>query len=164
MSSTRNMRLEEIITILKDELQSVTYPQSFPSTLFPYTNCYSYAVGVTMPDKTGKLYYPGGISNMPVMYDKRFLLRFLKSDLRLLGVYAKEISLDKAKEEMREGKQVIAFFYSSFESDFHFLRKDRDGGWSHKRGYEKHPEKVEYDYEEYFESYDLVAYLNLSFM
>ena len=37
--------------------------------------------------------------------------------------------------------QTIAIFYSEIEKDFHVIRKDKEGGWSHKLGYELPPKK-----------------------
>lgn len=60
--------------------------------------------------------------------------------------------------------QTIAIFYSEIEKDFHVIRKDKEGGWSHKLGYELPPKKMDYHYEKGInKSYKLIAYLCLSF-
>ena len=159
--SNKKKQLENIIHFLKADISQVTYPQSFTGTFVEGTNCLAYAVGYKFPDVMRKLYFPGAIRNRPVMYNKDFLLRFFIEDLSVIGIKAKVISKEQARETVVEGNQVVAFMYSY--DDFHFIRKDKDGMWSHKQGYYNLPTKVFYDYEDWFEEYMLVAYLNLSF-
>lgn len=173
MSISEEMRLD-MIQKIKSDLKSVSYPQSFCPELYPNTNCLAYAIGTKIPDINHSFYFPGGIGgSIDTFYPSEMVENFVK-DMKLLGINAEVISLEQAKETNKEG-QIVALFYSYIINDFHFIRRDKEGGWSHKIGYDKPkykaiPVKVSYNYERYYYEekkdivYDLIAFFNLSFL
>lgn len=169
MSISEKMRLD-MIQKIKSDLKSVSYPQSLCPELYPDTNCLAYAIGTKIPDINHSFYFPGGISgSLDILLPSEMVENFVK-DMKLLGIHAEVISLEQAKEPNKEGIQTIALFYSPDANQFHFIRKDKEGGWSHKLGYNRAPAKAKYEYKRIFERddcwivYDLIAFFNLSFL
>lgn len=101
-------------------------------------NCYSYALGLSNPDgvsnvimQTGmNIGYVGGslvTSNDPEKY-----LYGIQKDFETLEVDFYDSAIG---EENKHGGYKIAFYVSP--KDFHFIRQNIDGSWSHKVGYSK---------------------------
>ena len=63
----------------------------------------------------------------------------LKSDLDSLGIYYYETDIDSINNH---GGYKISLYYN-YGEDFHFIREDFDGKWSHKMGYSGSIERVE---------------------
>ncbi len=163
MSVSEEMRLQ-FIKRLKRDLQKVSYPQPFCAKLYPETNCLAYAIGVKSPDYAKGRYFPGGLSGATYFLIPELIIPRFKSDLYRLGISCKQIEESEARKKTSDGVQIIAIFYSEIEKDFHVIRKDKEGGWSHKLGYELPPKKMNYHYEKVINStYELVAYLQLTF-
>ncbi len=167
MSVSEEMRLDKIRKI-KRQMRHIQYPQPFCSKLYSDTNCMAYAVGIKVPDYARDLYFPGGISGRVHILNEQDLIDGFISDMKQLGIEAKIISPKKARERTVAGIQVIALYFSKYENDIHFFRKDKEGGWSQKAGYVYAPEKVkQFDYETRILTsigiYDLVAFFSLRF-
>lgn len=161
MSMTSEMR-SQFIRILKRRLPS--YPQPFCSKFYPHTNCLAYAFGFKSPDFYHDIYFPGSLSGELKFLEKDLLAERLFNDLSLLDISCSIISKEEAHKRTQQGKQVVALFYSEVENDFHFIRKDKEGGWSHKPGYKSSPCKIRYNYEGiYDDTYELLAYMSASF-
>ena len=62
----------------------------------------------------------------------------LKSDLDSLGIYYYETDIDSINNH---GGYKISLYYN-YGEDFHFIREDFDGKWSHKMGYSGSIERV----------------------
>lgn len=167
MSISEEMRLD-MIERIREELKNVSYPQTFDPTLHKDTNCMAHAFGAEVPDLKHNFYVPGFISGST---DDRIATEFVDNfikDAEVLGKHAEVITREQAKEVEKEGNQVVALFYSWIDNDFHFIRKNKGGVWSHKAGYKQEPRIIKYNYEGFFErddcyiTYDLVAFFNLS--
>ena len=91
-------------------------------------------------------------------------------EMEKFGIRAEVINQEQASETMQEGIQTIALFCCSYlgQKDFHFIRKDKEGGWSHKLGWFYSPCKLAYNYENIYNGdgiiYELIAFFNLSFL
>ena len=164
MSILKKMRLRKIRRI-KEDFKKVSFPQSFCRKNYFFTNCMAYAIGAKVPDYTFTFYFPGGISgNKHILFRDTLVEKFI-NDMEQIGIHAEVITSKQAKRENQDGIQTMVLYYSAVQDDFHCIRKDKDGGWSHKVGYEGIPEKVDYNYEEVIElSYELIAFFNLSFL
>lgn len=164
MSLYEQMRLSAIEKI-KHDLLKVSYPQPFCKKNYEYTNCLAYAFGLKQADPGCDYYFPGALSNGIVDLRKEVLIENLISDLYLLGIKCTDITEEEARKRNETGKQIIALFYSesSEKIDFHFIRKDKEGGWSHKPNFFDSPLKVKFNYEKIFHSkFKLIAYLTAS--
>ena len=106
-------------------------------------NCYSYALGLSNPKfvnnnflQTGmSIGYVGGSlvsSNNPGKY-----LYGIQKDFETLEI---DFYDSITGEENKHGGYKIAFYVSP--EDFHFIRQNADGSWSHKVGYSKIIERV----------------------
>ena len=166
--STLQQRRLDMIEKTKEALKKVSYPQSFDQTLYEDTNCMAYAIGATVADLKHNFYVPGFISeNANELIASQMVENFIK-DMEVLGIRAEVIFRKEAKEVEEEGNQIVALFYSWIDNDFHFIRKNKEGGWSHKVGYKQEPRVAKYNYENFFQrddcyiTYDLIAFFKLS--
>lgn len=103
------------------------------------TNCYSYVLNLVVQDGYYKnFYYVGALSEIPEKsnYSKKEFLQILKSDLQVLG---RELTDCLLADFVPEGKQKIVVFLRPKNNlqtfDFHFMKQDKDGTWSHKIGW-----------------------------
>lgn len=104
-------------------------------------NCYCYALMIPTPDVFNDSY--NSKSKLAFSHDIGFLtgneysndvgdcITNLESDLDFLNISYYDSDID---EENKHNGYKIAF-YKSFD-DFHFLRENKDGTWSHKLGYD----------------------------
>ena len=106
-------------------------------------NCYSYALGLSNPEgvsnvimQTGmNIGYVGG--SLVTANDPKKYLYGIQKDFETLEIDFYDSSLDS---ENKHNGYKIAFYVSS--TDFHFIRQNVDGSWSHKVGYLKIIEKL----------------------
>lgn len=112
-----------------------------------YTNCYFYAIH--KPISSSKYYEgmgPGYFSNTTIKnyysrssYTKQIIKAF-RNDMRKFGrrFHDLRIYYARGKYEMRPRCYKIALFIrynsSGFTNDYHFVRQDESGYWSHKMG------------------------------
>jgi len=167
MSISDEMRLD-MIEKIREDLKNISYPQTFDPTLHKDTNCMAHAFGAEVPDLKHNFYVPGFISgNADDLIETELVENFI-NDAEVLGKHAEVITREQAKKGEKEGNQVVALFYSWIDNDFHFIRKNKGGVWSHKAGYKQEPRVIKYNYENFFEredcyiTYDLIAFFNLS--
>ena len=84
---------------------------------------------------------PGfSILNFENIKDKDELLERVRSDMDFLGV---DIQDDVRDEKVENGEWRIAIYLGD-KNDFHFMRENADGTWSHKIGYHHIIETKEY--------------------
>lgn len=118
--------------------------------LYTEGNCYCYALMLPTPRVFVRTYYSKGKHEFPhnvgflsgkeysddidICYDN------LRSDLDFLGVDYYETNNDAYNSH---GGYKISFLKSI--DDFHFLRQNIDGTWSHKRGYNSYIERTSFD-------------------
>lgn len=165
MSVSKKTRLY-FIDRVREDLRGVSYPQQFDGELYEWTNCMAYAIGAKTPDYNKNMYYPGGLTQRFPYINRATLLERMIQDLDSLGICCTIISEEEARTCEQPGKQIIGVYYGelSEDNDFHVIRKDKGGTWSHKSGYKRCPTQIEYHYEKNLkENYELLAYLSLSF-
>jgi len=120
------------------------------------TNCYAYALGLDINENNICIsaYQPGTIAGINNSINKKYLdysvlIENIKKDLEALNIYYREI---ESKEQIKSNEWKIALFverdYSDSEKDllldFHFLRTNKRGIWTHKQGYYDFPSKKDY--------------------
>lgn len=130
-------------------------------------NCYCYALGITAPDIFAKTFEYKEIDNfchnigfmtdeMHASTDLNDNLFWLQKDLELLGIDYYECTM---LGDTHHGGYKIAFFKAPF--DFHFIRQNMDGSWSHKLGYNPIIEKVEMPQERVLRKYNYIKTLEI---
>lgn len=126
---------------IKKTLETNSYPPAYNLKLWnkyrKQTNCYAYALNLfySVIDNDLLLYYPGGFigESLPDRYYNIDGLIFnLHADLESLGFDCIRSSL---KEKIKKGEFKILLAIKSDNTDFHFLRQDKNGYWSHKNGW-----------------------------
>ena len=80
-----------------------------------YENCYEYAIDYMGSQKSIEM-YKAPLTNIPQSLQSR-------SDLKHLKVHIKEV---KEKHPLKDGENMIAFYGTA-----HYMRYDRDIGWTH---------------------------------
>lgn len=133
-------------------------------TSYPYGNCYSYALGFHCPEEFAKIFdekcaiaFPFNIGLMNsffTSYDK--LSSDLDSDLDSLDIKHYDIDYD---EPCSHGGYKISLYET--DDDFHFIRENSDGSWSHKIGFDGEVSKVKpskylLGYYEYIKTMEIV--------
>ncbi len=120
------------------------------------TNCYAYALKLDVPERKIKTlaYAPGtmGSSSTNLAVQRYFtldnLLENIQDDLLYLGIKFLEVD---PLEEILPNEWKIALFtafysyicYEEYLYDYHFLRQDSSGIWTHKMGFFHRPTNVD---------------------
>ena len=119
------------------------YPPVFYPDYSPYRNCYAHALNCDYEDRDFSVYSPGAIyatyngseifnDDGEYFFDYDLFIKLVKRDCSALSISATTCSFDsKSKDESYK----IALTYSKKDNDFHFLRQNYDGIWSHKPGF-----------------------------
>lgn len=121
------------------------YPPTFSIDSSPFRNCYAHALNCNYEDRDFSIYTPGAIyadfngseiffGNGEYFFDYDLFIKSLKRDCSVLSITASTCSFDAS---IREESCKIALTYSKSDNDFHFLRQNLDGTWSHKPGFGK---------------------------
>ena len=118
------------------------YPPTFSVDYSPFRNCYAHALNCQYEDRDFSTYTPGLIyanyngsdffDNGDYFFDYDLFIKLIKRDCSALSITASSFSFDS---KLREGSCKIALSYSKADNDFHFLRQNSDGLWSHKPGF-----------------------------
>lgn len=131
-------RIEKIAKIRESMLKN-QYPLEFNQYHCNKENCYAYMLGADFEDSDQGIDYIYNLGCMShVIYPPKNIPEaeeaFYK-DMDALGVDCRRCELD-AKVNPGEWK-IVFFFEGTFtdEYDFHFVREDKGGGWSHKAGF-----------------------------
>ena len=127
------------LTEIRGKIQM--YPENWIN--MKETNCYAYALGLDIKesDICKNAYQPGTISETVNLrqyesFPYEVLISGLENDLDVLGINYRLIKPDE-KIELNEWKIVLMVKkYCDGLDNFHFLRQDIDGIWSHKVGYQ----------------------------
>ena len=119
-----------------------TYPPTFSVDYSPFRNCYAHALNCNYEDRDFSIYSPGAIyadfngseifNDEEYFFDYNLFIKLVKRDCSVLSITASTCSFDS---KLREQSFKIALTYSRTDNDFHFLRQNADGSWSHKPGY-----------------------------
>jgi len=131
------------IEYLKLSIRFGTNNPTYEKDLYAYnrTNCYCYALGLKFPWIFYKLYLQranedfahniGFISYKNYSEDKKSILENLYSDLDVLKIQTYDADIESHPSH---GGYKIAVYVAE-DYDFHILRQNKDGIWSHKLGY-----------------------------
>lgn len=146
LKSNDKISESEVLRIYREYLKlSMKMSFNIPSFIedrddYKSGNCYCYAIGFTTPRIIGEKYYEssnhtlrhdvGFISGIPYSNNRKCLIDSLESDLEKLGIDFYDCNPDS--KNIHGGYKIA--LYRSF-IDFHFLRENGDGSWSHKLGY-----------------------------
>ncbi len=122
-----------------------TYPPNFVTDFSIYRNCYAHALNCMFEDRDYSVYSPGAIcatfNDSDVMNDSvdgsyyfrdDLFIKLIKRDCSVLSIKADCCNFDS---KIEENAYKIALTYSKAENDFHFIRQNADGLWSHKPGF-----------------------------
>ena len=120
-----------------------SYPPTFFTDYSPFRNCYAHALNCNYEDREYLIYSPGAIyadfngsdlfdEDGKYFFDYDLFIRLIKRDCSVLSIIAFTCTYDSKVEE---GSSKIALTYSKADNDFHFLRQNVDGTWSHKPGF-----------------------------
>lgn len=130
------------------------------------SNCYMYALGLTTPKIFASIYeYKeiddlihnlGFISDIPYSTSLKENLYSLQCDLENLGIDSYECTM---LGDTHHGGYKIALFKAPY--DFHFIRQNSDGSWSHKLGYSPIIERIEIPQERVLGEYDYIKTLEI---
>ncbi len=118
------------------------YPATFSVDYSPFRNCYAHALNCNYEDRDFSMYTPGAIyadfnggdflDSTEYFFDYDLFIKLIKRDCSAISITASECSFDM---KLREKSSKIVLTYSKKDNDFHFLRQNIDGTWSHKPGF-----------------------------
>ena len=111
-------------------------------------NCYGYIFGFTgeqydrFDDKYNWIlgFSDEKYENITSYEDRNIVEKMLKSDFKFLKL---RLNLSDEQEKIEDGE--IKFALYACDKDFHFVRQNADGTWSHKRGWIQEPETLDLD-------------------
>lgn len=120
-----------------------TYPPTFVTDISPYRNCYAHALNCMYEDKDFSVYSPGAIyatfketdlffENEDFYFRADLCIKLIKRDCSVVNINANCCDFDS---KVNENTSQIVLTYSKQDNDFHFLRQNADGLWSHKPGF-----------------------------
>ncbi len=137
----------KILTSLRKDIKENKYPLSYIKDFSfyhqnPNFNCYAYALGLKTPNKYFNLrwdglniYNPGTISQFKIIiYDEKTLIESFLSDCDILGF---DIINSTINDTISDNYFKVSIYLEenqdSFFRDFHFMRQNEDGTWSHMK-------------------------------
>lgn len=146
----------------RQSFQPIWEPEKWKDVRFE-TNCYAYALDIPIKTQFHSDYWVGRYSaeNSRQFTDTEYnstreLVEAFLNDLYELGI---EVSSYRPNEISQKGSYNIGLLYERVPDDFHFVRQDVDGSWSHKLGFVHMPEKI--TLEKLEDCYTVVSYFNL---
>ena len=140
-----SIRYNKFISLYKRYLQLVVYLDSIlPSYNTPVNgNCYFYALNININKifmlSYHKLMRSNLLTNLGLnkprcyLYSASNILDYLYSDLEYLNIayYNSDINMINK----HNGYKIAIFREVNYQMDYHFIREDINGLWSHKLGY-----------------------------
>lgn len=156
------MKMKQKIRRIRDQLVRRHYPMPYEPSL-PAENCYAYALGSTFKDNDTEAKYVFNLGALSKMYfpdTKEQAEEALKADMKELGISC-EKSYYEEKLEKDEWKIALFFYDEPGDEDFHLMREDSDGYWSHKVGLDGPINKIYGSLEYAASNYDIVGYFKL---
>jgi len=124
---------EEFIQQVKDTISIQPIPPQYNPSEWRAKrfNCYAYALQACM-NLTRYDIVPGFIAGYSdYIPTKECTLQYFKEDCEALGL---EVVTSDLKEQVSANEYKIAVYLNEGR-DFHFIRQDSDGKWSHKVGW-----------------------------
>lgn len=154
--------LREYISISKE---NPSFEKDYRWNLYNEGNCYCYALMLPTPGAFIRAYYSkdkhefphdvGFLSGKEYSDDIDVCYDNLRSDLDYLGIDYYDSDIDSSN---KHNGYKIAFLKSI--NDFHFLRQNIDGTWSHKKGYDQIIERINPE-DTLFDDFKLVKTLEI---
>jgi len=150
MTKEQQVAIKKIQKLIKQNIYPTEFdPKIWNGDIAHRTNCYAYAINAYIPNPSCgfSFYYPGMFSkeeNPYPNYTRKGLIASFKKDMKNLGLILVESSLE---EPLKEGEHKVLLTISSDNGDFHFLRQDRDGFWSHKMSWYSYPTNKDHNSE-----------------
>ena len=139
----------ELIKICKNAVEMASIPPQYNPDEWKGKefNCYAYALRICVDLRA---YYnreivPGFLSigkNAFYQESPETMLKLFKQDCETLNLKVSETSLNEPLNENEYKVAVYACACGNYK-DFHFIRQDSNGNWSHKRGWLKPIETYE---------------------
>ena len=154
------MEMQQKIEIIRNQILNSDYPRAYEPDSNA-RNCYAYALGCDFPDYDRKNNF---VFNLGVLSGKDFdkdintviqAQRAFEADMRVLGIKCRKSYCDE-KLKKNEWKVILFFRISPWYKDFHFIRQDKDGRWSQKKGLFGSISRID-SYPEEASSYELVG-------
>lgn len=154
MDSLTTKEKKEVYSLVHNFIKINKYPTPTAAVLkcrdkvYTYKyNCYGYIFGFTgeQYDRFSDNYsWTLGFSDDKFknasFEDKNLVEKMLKSDFKFL-----RLGLMQSYEQEKIEDGEIKFALYACDKDFHFVRQNADGTWSHKRGWKNEPEVLEID-------------------
>lgn len=118
---------------------------------YKHTNCYAYAINSRVVNHdTCAVYDLGGFYNLNqglILMTKLQAEAALYKDLTLIGLKADKVKYSQLELPNENHYNICLFiknttWYNHPYTDFHFVRQDIDGSWSHKMGRQGLPEQL----------------------
>lgn len=132
---------KELIKICKNAAEIASIPPKFNPDEWKGKefNCYAYALRICVDFKS---YYnreivPGFLSigkNESYRDGPEAIVKLFKQDCQVLNLQVTETNLNEPTNENEYKVAVYACICRNYR-DFHFIRQDSNGNWSHKRGW-----------------------------
>ena len=133
-------KYQEFINRVKDVVSNADIPPRYKPDEWNDKgfNCYAYAMRICMDlRKWDDRIIPGFLSrgeDNDYVDTEGCLLKHFKEDCEVLGLELSPMTID---EIIDDGYKIAV--YISYD-DFHFARQDKNGQWSHKRGWARYVE------------------------
>lgn len=132
------MDRKEKIAKIREGLLKNQYPLEFKNYAYSQENCYAYALGSDFkedPNDSDYIFNIGAISGKE-QYPRTYAEaeEAFMDDMKVLGIECRKCDM---YEEVKNGEWKVLLFFDLLYAnlyDFHFIREDRDGLWSHKQG------------------------------
>ncbi len=134
----RNLERQDSIALLymiKSNLINSKYPPHYNSdfefyNLSHYFNCYAYAMQFRC--LYVQKYWPGFLSSsIPNKYNEKSIVDSFLKDCIMLEL---DFDFDKMKKQLYNDAYRVGIMWGKYEEDFHFIRENIDGTWSHMLG------------------------------
>ena len=113
---------------LRKKIEINQYPPQFENINSSNVNCYGYALGIDLWIELGRIYgYSLDFNNInPIMAECALYKDAKKLKLKLSKVSKNNLPIPK------KNQWLISLYFRT--DDFHFIRQDSSGEWSHKPG------------------------------
>lgn len=131
---------------------------------YKYGNCYCYALGLECPEEFARMFnqkcvifFPFNIGLMHTSFTSHNnCINDLNSDLDELDIRHYDVDY---KDPCEHGGYKIALFQT--DGDFHFVRENSDGSWSHKYGFSTYVERMDKLPKYLFDEYEFVKAIEI---
>lgn len=139
---------ENLEKIKKAVHQPLNWNDYNSTSVIEYTNCFAHAIGSTITEElcAYRLGMISGRKNKEEKYFSEEEVKFLfQADLSVIELSIQEIPFENLETflqniqeiNLKDNEHIVALFVKVYKkkyiADFHFLRYDKEKGWSEKR-------------------------------